>query len=118
MEHRAQVDLVEIVTWNGEPLLLWIIFTVLKTDPDYGESSYIGPIKGDQPNSQAWVNGYPHLGFLDMTSYYAAAYKTGVYPAISQDKVYIWSRPHPKNANVPQDHVGRPNNADWVRQLV
>ncbi|KIM28125.1 glycoside hydrolase family 71 protein [Serendipita vermifera MAFF 305830] len=101
MEHRAAVDLVEIVTWN-----------------DYGESSYIGPIEGDQPNSQAWVNGYPHLGFLEMTSYYAQAYKTEAYPTISEDKVYIWSRPHPKYANAPADPVGRPNNADWTDDYV
>jgi len=42
---RDKFDLVEIVTWN-----------------DYGESHYIGPIKGDQPNSQAWVNGLNHTG--------------------------------------------------------
>jgi Glycosyl hydrolase family 71 len=81
---------------------------------DYGASSYIGPIEGDQPHSQAWVNGYPHLGFLDMTSYYAEAYKSGVYPVVSNDKVYIWSRPHPKDANIPQDSVGRPTHAEWV----
>lgn len=81
---------------------------------DYGESSYIGPINGDQPNSQGWVDGYPHLGFLDMTSYYAQGYKTGRYPTISQDKVYIWSRPHPRDANACCDSVGRPNNYQWV----
>lgn len=42
---RDSVDIVEIVTWN-----------------DYGESHYIGPIKGAQPNSQAWVDGYDHQG--------------------------------------------------------
>ncbi len=83
---------------------------------DYGESSYIGPIEGEQPNSEAWTNGFPHLGFLDMTSYYATAYKTGAYPTVTEDKVYIWSRPHPRDAQA-QDYVGRPNNADWVRLL-
>jgi len=32
------------------------------TSPDYGESHYIGPIEGAQPNSQAWVNGFDHQG--------------------------------------------------------
>ncbi|KAJ7863085.1 glycoside hydrolase [Mycena olivaceomarginata] len=41
---RDQIDLVEVVTWN-----------------DYGESHYIGPIKGAlPPGSEAWVNGFPH----------------------------------------------------------
>ena len=38
-------DLVEICTWN-----------------DFGESHYIGPIHGAQPNSQAWVDGFDHTG--------------------------------------------------------
>ena len=29
---------------------------------DYGESHYIGPIEGAQPMSEAWVNGFDHLG--------------------------------------------------------
>ena len=43
--NRDSVDIVEIVTWN-----------------DYGESHYIGPIHGAQPNSQAWVDGFDHTG--------------------------------------------------------
>jgi glucan endo-1,3-alpha-glucosidase len=82
---------------------------------DYGESSYIGLIEGDQPHSEAWANSYPHLGFLDMTSYYAQAYETGTYPPIAQDKVYIWSRPHTCDATMSQDFVGRPNNSQRVR---
>jgi glucan endo-1,3-alpha-glucosidase len=120
MDHRDQVDLVQIVTWNGKWLTIGFVYSRKRNSfltvaiLDYGESSYIGPIEGDQPHSQAWVNGYPHLGFLDMTSYYAEAYKTGAYPVISRDKIYIWSRPHPKNANIPQDSVGRPTHAEWV----
>jgi glucan endo-1,3-alpha-glucosidase len=43
--NRNKVDVVEVITWN-----------------DYGESHYIGPIEGAQPNSQAWVNGFDHQG--------------------------------------------------------
>ena len=43
--NRDKVSLVEIVTWN-----------------DFGESHYIGPIHGAQPNSQAWVDGFEHSG--------------------------------------------------------
>lgn len=42
---RDQVDIVQILSWN-----------------DYGESHYVGPIKGAQPNSQAWVDGMNHTG--------------------------------------------------------
>lgn len=44
---RGQVDIVQIISWN-----------------DFGESHYIGPINGDQPGSQAWVNGFNHTGEL------------------------------------------------------
>ncbi|KAG9315881.1 glycoside hydrolase family 71 protein [Chiua virens] len=89
---RNQVDIVQIVSWN-----------------DFGESHYIGPIEGAQPNSQAWVNGFNHTGWLNMTSYYATAFKTGTYPCISNDQIVMWSRPHPALASAP-DPVGRPNN--------
>jgi glucan endo-1,3-alpha-glucosidase len=42
---RDRVDIVQALTWN-----------------DYGESHYLGPIKGAQPNSQAWVDGFDHSG--------------------------------------------------------
>ncbi|OCH91847.1 glycoside hydrolase [Obba rivulosa] len=88
--NRGSVDFVECISWN-----------------DYGESHYLGPIEGAQPNSQAWVDGFNHTGWLDMTNYYATAFKTGSYPQITQDKIYMWARPHPKDANAP-DSVGKP----------
>ena len=44
-----------------------------------------------------------------MTNYFATGYKTGSYPAITEDKLYLWARPHPSNANAP-DPVGKPDN--------
>ncbi|KDQ19482.1 glycoside hydrolase family 71 protein [Botryobasidium botryosum FD-172 SS1] len=96
IQQRNRIDAVEIVSWN-----------------DYGESHYIGPIAGAQPNSQAWVNGFDHQAWLDMVAYYITAFKTGSYPAVTKDRVFLWSRPHPKNANAP-DHVARPNNWEWT----
>ncbi len=45
VDDRDNIDLIELLTWN-----------------DYGESHYIAPVKGDQPNSQAWVDGFAHDG--------------------------------------------------------
>ncbi|CAG8667788.1 7841_t:CDS:2 [Acaulospora colombiana] len=95
VQMRDQVDIVEIITWN---------------EIDYGESHYIGPITGAQPNSQAWVDGFDHQGWLELSTYYIEAFKTGIYPSITQDKVFLWARPHPRDATAP-DHVPRPNNA-------
>jgi glucan endo-1,3-alpha-glucosidase len=96
---RHHIDIVEILTWN-----------------DYGESSYIGPIAGAQPNSEAWVNGFDHTAWLDVTAYYAQAFKTGVFPALIKDRIFLWTRPHPKRASVP-DAVGKPDNFDLVNCL-
>lgn len=49
-----------------------------------------------------------------MTAYYASAFKTGTYPAIQRDKVYVWARPHPRDAP-SSDHVPRPKNYELVR---
>ncbi|KAJ3504028.1 hypothetical protein NLJ89_g8158 [Agrocybe chaxingu] len=89
---RDRIDIAQIISWN-----------------DYGESHYIGPIKGAQPNSQAWVDGYPHLAWLHLNRYFAQAFKTGVYPAVTKDQIFMWARPHPKEAS-PRDPVPRPNN--------
>ncbi|GJE97162.1 glycoside hydrolase family 71 protein [Phanerochaete sordida] len=92
MQNRDLFDLVEICTWN-----------------DFGESHYIGPIRGAQPNSQAWVDGFDHTSWLAMTGYFAAGYKTGAYPAVTQDTLHLWARPHPAGASAP-DPVGKPDN--------
>ncbi|KAI0919228.1 hypothetical protein AcV5_002197 [Taiwanofungus camphoratus] len=89
---RDHVDIVQVVSWN-----------------DYGESHYIGPIKGAQPNSQAWVDGFPHEPWLHLNSYFAHAFKEGCYPKIETDQIFMWARPHLKHAHAP-DTVPRPDN--------
>ncbi|KAL6305085.1 glycoside hydrolase family 71 protein [Sparassis latifolia] len=90
---RDEIDIVQIISWN-----------------DYGESHYIGPIKGAQPNSQAWVDGFPHEPWLHLTRYYADAFKNGHYSAIEKDQIYMWSRPHLKDADATEDTLPRPEN--------
>jgi len=90
---QDQIDIVQIISYN-----------------DYGESHYIGPIKGAQPKSQAWVDGFPHEPWLHLTRYYARAFKEGAYPAIEADTIYMWARPHLKSV-VTEDRVPRPR--DW-----
>lgn len=96
IDNRDQFPLVEVITWN-----------------DYGESHYIAPVDGAQPNSQGWVDGFDHSAWLDMTQFYSTYFKTGQQPEITDDKVYVWSRGQPKDANAP-DPVGKPTNADMV----
>ncbi|KAG8958285.1 hypothetical protein FRC03_009283 [Tulasnella sp. 419] len=56
-------------------------------------------------------------GWLEMTNYYATAFKTGRYPPITKERIYLWSRPHSKYASAP-DHVDRPNNWDWTEDYL
>jgi len=100
VQSRNSIPMVEVITWN-----------------DYGESHYIGPIKGDQPNSQAWVDGYDHLAWLHLTRYFATAYKTGSYPALTSDVVYVWARPHPKDASC-SDSIGKPKNYEMLEDAL
>ncbi|KAI0067615.1 glycoside hydrolase family 71 protein [Artomyces pyxidatus] len=93
LANRKDIDIVQVISWN-----------------DYGESHYIGPIKGAQPNSQAWVDGFPHEAWLRLNAYYARAFKEGRYPAIENDTVFAWARPHPKGVHAP-DSVPKPR--DW-----
>ncbi|KAF9013289.1 glycosyl hydrolase family 71-domain-containing protein [Cyathus striatus] len=98
--NRDQFDIVQVLTWN-----------------DYGESHYVGPIKGAQPNSQSWTDGMDHTGWLNMTAYYANAFKTGSFPDIEKDQIYMWSRPHPSQATA-QDPVGQPANFELTEDTV
>jgi glucan endo-1,3-alpha-glucosidase len=49
-----------------------------------------------------------------MLPYYAHAFKTGSYPPVRHDRIFLWSRPHPARASAPDDEaIGRP--AHWER---
>lgn len=98
LAHRAQVDIIQVISWN-----------------DYGESHYVGPIEGAQPNSQAWVDGFDHTAWLDMVKVYATAFKTGTFPTLAKDQVFMWSRPHPASALILSDALGKPLGWNWVR---
>lgn len=89
----SKIDLIEITTWN-----------------DFGESSYISPIKGDMPpTTRNWVDGMDHTGWLKLTKYYAQWFKTGTAPQLTQDSIVMWARPQPVKATV-NDPVGRPRD--------
>ncbi|TFK85418.1 glycoside hydrolase family 71 protein [Polyporus arcularius HHB13444] len=100
VQNRSSVPLTQVVTWN-----------------DYGESHYVGPIEGIQPMSQGWVNGFDHQGWLDLMQYYIKAYKTGSYPAIAKDRVFLWARLYPVNATA-SDSVGKPANYPWTQDYL
>ncbi|KAI0339342.1 hypothetical protein BDW22DRAFT_1361896 [Trametopsis cervina] len=99
--NRTAVNFVEVNTWN-----------------DYGESHYVGPIEGMQPNSQAWVDGYDHTAWLDLIQYYIPAFKTGVYPAIKKDRTFVWGRTYQADAVATNDSLPRPSNSNFTQDYI
>ncbi|EJU03820.1 hypothetical protein DACRYDRAFT_21255 [Dacryopinax primogenitus] len=100
VSQRNLFDLVEMTTWN-----------------DYGESSYLGPLNGDEPTGTTWTSGFDHTPLLDIAAYYISAFKTGNAPTITEDAIYLWSRPHLKGASAP-DPIGVPTYADTTDDVI
>ncbi|KAJ7736811.1 glycoside hydrolase [Mycena metata] len=94
--NRDRIVMVQGMTWN-----------------DWGESHHLGPLIQDEkePESQAWVDGFDHTAWLDLFAYYAQAFKTGDYPAIGRDRIFLCLYPTNTNAN---DSLGRPANWQWT----
>ncbi|KAJ7032757.1 glycoside hydrolase family 71 protein [Mycena alexandri] len=90
---RSQIDIVQVISWN-----------------DYGESHYIcSSVRGAQPASHAWVDGFPHGAWLRLNRFFARAFKDGAYPPIERDQIFMWGRPHPREAYAAES-VPRPRN--------
>ncbi|KAJ9095960.1 hypothetical protein QFC21_005322 [Naganishia friedmannii] len=93
---RNQIDQIEIISWN-----------------DYGEAHYIGPIDGDQPpQSKLYTLGIPHTDILPLVKYYATAWKTGSFPKITSDQVFVMARPHSAMATATSDSISAPTGRD------
>lgn len=60
------------------------------------------------------MNGFDHLPWLRLNAYFAEAFRTGRYPALEEDLVYVWARPHVKGAVASNDSVDRPDNWQLV----
>lgn len=95
---------IEIVTWN-----------------DFGESAYVGPLKGqhyDDGHSK-WVNDMPHGGWLEMAKPFIAAYKTGATaPTVTEEKLVYWYRPTPKDITCSGDNLGKPSGWELMTDEV
>lgn len=83
---RMQPPMVMILTWN-----------------DYGESHYVGPIhdSGIPQGASVYVEGMPHVGWLDLLPEYIAAYKSGSTTGSDDGKgdiITYWYRENPGNS--------------------
>jgi glucan endo-1,3-alpha-glucosidase len=51
----------------------------------------------------------------DIMVYYIQAFKTGTYPKVDRDRIFMWARLWPANADAPNDRVGKPTRWQDVR---
>ncbi|KAK7048415.1 glycoside hydrolase family 71 protein [Favolaschia claudopus] len=100
--NRDKVPIAQVISWN-----------------DFGESHYLAPLLKDdsQPMSEQWVDGFSHDGWLDLFAYYIQAYKTGAYPRITRDRIFLWARLYPAKAEA-NDSVGPPTGSDWTQDYL
>ncbi|KAK2627060.1 hypothetical protein QTJ16_003026 [Diplocarpon rosae] len=92
----------QIVTWN-----------------DWGESSYIGPLRSPDEipaGSGPYVDGQSHESWLDFLPFYLAAYKGTPLP-ITRDQMQYWYRPAPAAAGSTCGVVGGDSAQDGVPEI-
>ena len=123
-------SLVELISWN-----------------DYGEGHYIGPLRSeanlptetmsagaytsDMPHnvslSSSLLHGYdwssPLLApypqaLLTLILFLNTYYKTLAFPTVSNTSIWLWHRPHPRDAVATADLLSRPLNAAWTSDNV
>src|SRR5258706_1711694 len=60
--------------------------------------------------------GHPHSvpGFTTMTKYYSDAWRTGTYPTIMKNQIFLSTRSHSRDQDIDSDSVGKPSNWQWV----
>ncbi|PLW21929.1 hypothetical protein PCANC_07879 [Puccinia coronata f. sp. avenae] len=100
-------EFIELLTWN-----------------DYGESHYL---RDPQPtanlpsgmiSAHQYVDGFSHTAFLNLLSYFNQWYKTGTPPTLDQTTMYIWYRPHVKNASATNDLLPAPAFANLTEDRI
>ncbi|KAI0077540.1 glycoside hydrolase [Panus rudis PR-1116 ss-1] len=101
IQNRDKLAFAQIVSWN-----------------DVTESHYVGPFNGMNPDGTTWDSGFDHQGWLDLQQYYITAFKTGSFPTIEDDRVFLWGRLYPSGASIPSDTIGKPNNAEWLEDKI
>jgi hypothetical protein len=100
---------VEIVTWN-----------------DFNESSYVCPIENPgRYFAELLTPPRPcHAGYLELSKYFIAWYKTGKQPPIERDSLFYFYRTHPKDAVAARDdrpvtsRIGEVNDTLYITTLL
>lgn len=98
-------DFIQVISWN-----------------DYGESHYLDDQSGAKyvengVSASQWIGpNYDHTTLGPLHQYYISAYKNGVRPAITTNRVFMWYRPHSFNA-VASNDPNKPTCGQYTRTL-
>ncbi|KAH9452381.1 hypothetical protein MJO29_008617 [Puccinia striiformis f. sp. tritici] len=100
-------EFIELLTWN-----------------DYGESHYLrdpqpsANLPSGMVSSHQYVDGFSHTAFLNLLSYFNQWYKSGTPPVMNQTTMYIWYRPHAKDAPATADLLPSPAFANMTEDRI
>ncbi|KAI1798460.1 glycosyl hydrolase family 71-domain-containing protein [Ganoderma leucocontextum] len=123
IKNRANVSLVEVVTWGD----------------DLG-GLVVGPSGGPFSPSQGGNSSEPHShprsesvsgqkleqagkGVLEqlapLMKYYIEAFKSGSYPSVARDEVFLWVEAHPRKGNCSGSKQGSgPRGREWIQDRI
>ncbi|KAA1087353.1 hypothetical protein PGT21_029633 [Puccinia graminis f. sp. tritici] len=107
IKQETPPEFIELLTWN-----------------DYGESHYLrdpqplANLPSGMVSSHQYVDGFTHTAFLNMLSYFNQWYKSGTPPVMNQTTMYIWYRPHVKNAAATDDVLPSPAFANLTEDRI
>lgn len=97
IQQEPKPHFIQLLTWN-----------------DYGESHYLSDpqtsanLPQGAVSAHQYVDGMSHAPLLNLMSYFNQWYKTGSPPVLNQTTVYVWYRPHAKNAIAFNDSLPVP----------
>ncbi|PIL27271.1 hypothetical protein GSI_10418 [Ganoderma sinense ZZ0214-1] len=123
INNRANVSLVEVVTWGDD-------FGGMGEGPSAGQLSPSHGEKSPEPRSLSRsdsIRGQKHPGkgileqVVPLMRYYIEAFKSGSYPSVARDEVFLWVQAHPRRGNCSgsMQETGRgPRGREWIQDCV
>lgn len=100
-----------------KPITLGILAVINPLRVNFTLSAVSRPSKISLVHADGTAPSVPHTDILPLIKYYATAWKTGAYPKITKDQVFVMARPHPAMATATGDSIGAPTGRDRVSRF-
>jgi len=100
---KSKAEFVQIISFN-----------------DYGESHHLAWVHGSPyPGSEQYCFDTDHEGWVNLMRPWLEAYRLGRdQPSISVNKLFVWYRYHPRDANATSDPYGKPQHWEWPEDKI